>query len=55
MKWILILMMWQAGYAGGSMATAEFNTEEACKAAGAAVVTTEHANVKAYCYPAGGE
>ena len=51
MKWILILMMWQAGYAGGSMTTAEFDTQEACMLAGDAVVKTDYANVKAYCYP----
>lgn len=51
MKWILILMMWQSGYAGGSMTTAEFNTAEACEAAGKAVMETQYANVKAYCYP----
>ena len=51
MKWILILMMWQAGYAGGSMTTAEFDSEEACTKAAEAVVNTEYANVKGYCYP----
>lgn len=51
MKWILILMMLQSHNEGGALATAEFDTKEACMIAGDSVMNTEYSHVKAYCYP----